>query len=250
MDSSKAPSAAPLPLHGFINLHKPVGPSSAQVLGRLKWLLKQAGHPKSLKVGHGGTLDPLASGVLPVGLGRATKQLQTLLDGPKTYEFTITFGTATTTGDAAGTVTAHSPVRPTHASCQAILPQFTGPIVQVPPVFSALKVGGQPAYARARQGQTVQLAPRTVTIYSLELLGFSPENANLRASVSKGTYIRTLAEDLALALGTYGHVTALCRTQHGPFTLATAQMLETLDNAIRSGHITQHLQPLDAPPAL
>lgn len=236
-------------LNGFFIVNKPQGPSSAAISNRIKWLLKQAGYPKNIKIGHGGTLDPLATGVLPIGVGRATKQLQALLDGPKTYTFTATFGAATTSGDLAGETTETSLVRPNRPQIEAILSQFTGPITQIPPAFSALKVGGQRAYALARQGQTVELQPRAVTIHSLELLETTPESATFRAAVSKGTYIRTLAEDIAKALGTVAHTTMLCRVQHGPFALTQAVDAETLDTALKSGHITAYLHPLDASPA-
>lgn len=237
-------------MHGFFLLNKPIGPSSAAVVGHLKWMLKQAGQPKNIKIGHGGTLDPLASGLLPIGVGQATKQLQTLLEGPKTYTFTLTFGVSTATDDAEGEVTATSPIRPTTAQIQAILPHFTGPISQIPPAFSALKVGGQRAYALARQGQTVQLEPRQVTIHTLQLLENTGHSATFSAAVSKGTYIRSLARDIAQAIETVGHITALCRTGHGPFTLAQATTPQILDNAIQSGDISAYLlPPLAVPPA-
>lgn len=246
-------------MDGFLLVNKPLGPPSAAVTNRLKWLFKQNGYlpqgTKNIKIGHGGTLDPLASGLLPVGVGKATKQLQMLLDGPKMYQFTVQFGTQTATDDAEGELVSTSTSRPTPAQIQAILPQFTGPITQIPPVFSALKVGGQRAYALARAGQSPQLEPRQITIHSLT---FNPEpepqnpltSATFTAEVSKGTYIRSLARDIALALNTVGHVSMLCRTQHGPFTLEMAQTPETLDKALQTGQIGTYLLPLLAvPPA-
>lgn len=238
-----------MPLNGFFIVHKPLGPSSASVSNHLKWSLKQAGYPKGIKIGHGGTLDPLASGVLPIGVGKATKHLQALLDGPKTYTFTVQFGTATTTGDTAGTVTSTSPNRPSPTQIEQSLAQFRGLITQIPPAFSALKVGGKRAYELARAGQAVQLAPRQVTIHSLEIIDSTPNSATFKAAVSKGTYIRTLAEDIAQAVDTVGHTTILTRTQHGPFTLEQAVLPEILDNALKSGDITAYLHPLDASPA-
>lgn len=246
-------------MDGFLLVNKPVGPSSAAITNRLKWLFKQNGYlpqgTKNIKIGHGGTLDPLADGLLPVGVGKATKQLQMLLDGPKTYQFTVQFGAQTATDDAEGELIATSESRPTAPQIQAILPQFTGPITQIPPVFSALKVGGQRAYALARAGQSPQLEPRQITIHKLTLnpLPVTPNpltSATFVAEVSKGTYIRSLGRDLAMALGTVGHITKLCRTQHGPFTLEMAQTPETLDKAIQTGQIGTYLLPLLAvPPA-
>lgn len=246
--------------NGFFLVDKPLGPTSAAVTNRLKWLINrhlnatlQPGEKKKkVKIGHGGTLDPLATGVLPIGVGKATKQLQALLEGPKTYRFTLTFGTATTTDDAEGSPTATSDVRPTDAQIRAILPIFTGEVTQLPPPFSALKVNGQRAYALARAGQEVTLQPRTITIHRLiydprppTLDPHVPE-ATFTAEVSKGTYIRALARDMAVALGTVGHVTLLQRTQHGPFRLSDCISLETLDQSLQTGHITAHLRPLDA----
>lgn len=237
------------PLNGFFIVHKPLGPSSAAVSNHLKWSLKQAGYPKNIKIGHGGTLDPLASGVLPIGVGKATKHLQALLDGPKTYTFTLRFGSSTTTGDTAGTVTATTDTIPSPPEIEHSLHQFRGVITQVPPVFSALKIGGKRAYALARQGQTVELAPRQVTIYSIEIIEINPGSATFRAEVSKGTYIRTLAEDIAKSVNSLGHTTLLRRDRHGPFTLEQAVAPETLDNALKSGDISAYLHPLDASPA-
>src|SRR5688500_11352177 len=156
-------------MHGWIILDKPLGLSSAQGVAAIKRLGREAGWGK-LKIGHGGTLDPLATGVLPIALGEATKLTGRLLDATKGYRFTVAFGTATATDDAEGEVVATSDVRPTRADIEAALGAFTGPIVQIPPAYSALKVDGQRAYALARAGETVELAPRDVTIFSLALL--------------------------------------------------------------------------------
>lgn len=247
-------------VHGFYVVSKPVGPTSAGLTNRLKWLLKKhCNQPKGIKIGHGGTLDPLADGLLPIGVGRATKQLQALLEGPKTYTFTLNFGTQTSTDDTEGEVVATSEKRPTEADLRAILPQFTGDISQQPPAFSALKINGQRAYKLARAGEDVQLEPRQVTIYSLKLCESHPNpqpqtpnpllsSCLLEAQVSKGTYIRALARDIALALGTVGHVTTLTRIQHGPFSLQQAVTYETLDKALQSGDTHTYLLPLDGLP--
>jgi tRNA pseudouridine55 synthase len=240
------------PLNGLVLVNKPAGPSSAAVVGKIKHLLRQHGASKGFKIGHGGTLDPFAEGLLPIGLGQGTKALQALLEGPKTYTFTVRFGIATTTQDATGTTTATAPL-PTESALHAALPAFTGPILQTPPVFSALKINGHRAYALARQGKTVLLAPRPVTIYQLKLLSFTPNEAELTATVSKGTYIRSLGADLVQAAGSAGHLTRLVRTTHGPYTLAQAfplaSLLEFLDNALKSGQTPACLIPLSAPAA-
>ncbi len=237
-------------VHGFYVVYKPVGPTSAGVTNRLKWLLKNhCSQPKGVKIGHGGTLDPLADGLLPIGIGKGTKHLQALLEGVKTYTFTLNFGTQTSTDDTEGEVVATSSKRPTEAELLAIMPQFTGSISQQPPAFSALKVDGQRAYKLAREGADVQLAARPVTISKLKVLEFSSEKALLEAEVSKGTYIRALARDIALALGTVGHVTTLTRIQHGPFSAGQAVTYEMLDKALQTGDTHTYLLPLDGPPA-
>lgn len=247
------------PLNGFYLVDKPVGPSSAAITGRLKWLLKQAGYPKNIKIGHGGTLDPLANGLLPIGLGKCTKQLQALLEGPKTYTFTLTFGAQTTTDDTEGEITATTAARPTETDLLKVLPQFTGPILQTPPAFSALKINGQRAYKLARAGEAPEMQPRQITIHSLKVVECHPLISSnpptlisclLEAQVSKGTYIRSLARDIALALNTLGHTTTLTRTAHGPFTQNQAVSLQTLDKTLQSGDThTYLLPPLDVPPA-
>ncbi len=156
-------------LHGWIILDKPVGIGSTPCVSAVKRALREAGEPKT-KVGHGGTLDPLASGVLPIALGEATKLAGRMLDATKAYEFTIRFGEQTDTLDAEGEVVATSDRRPSLAEIEAVLPAFTGPIEQVPPAFSALKIDGKPAYARARAGETLEMKPRSVTIHDLKIL--------------------------------------------------------------------------------
>jgi len=253
-------------LHGWIVLDKPVGLGSTQAVSAVKRLLREAEEPKT-KVGHGGTLDPLASGVLPIALGEATKLAGRLLDATKAYAFTIRFGAETDTLDAEGEVIATSDVRPTLAEVEAVLPRFTGPIEQVPPAYSALKIAGKPAYARARAGETVELIPRQVTVHSItvraepvEALSFtrqdqdSPstssgrtvERVTLAATVSKGTYIRSLARDIAHALGTVGHVSYLRRTRAGPFGLEQAVSLDFLTEIAKARELTRAVLPLQA----
>ena len=236
-------------LHGWIILDKPVGIGSTQCVGRVKRALRDAGEAK-VKVGHGGTLDPLASGVLPIALGEATKLAGRMLDATKSYDFTIGFGVETDTLDLEGVSIATSAVRPTRAEVAAILPRFTGPIDQVPPIYSALKINGERAYDLARAGEIVELKSRSVTVHELAILAGDAEAQlpaiTLSATVSKGTYIRSLARDIALALGSVGHVTMLRRTKAGPFGLAQAISLDFLDDAAKARALTRVVLPLIA----
>jgi tRNA pseudouridine55 synthase len=232
-------------LHGWLILDKPIGLGSTQAVGAVKRALRDAGEPKT-KVGHGGTLDPLASGVLPIALGEATKLAGRMLDATKAYDFTIRFGEETDTLDLEGRAIATSDVRPSVEAIEAILTRFIGPIEQVPPAFSALKVEGARAYDLARAGKDVELKPRQVTIHSLSLIAATPDEATLSATVSKGTYIRSLARDIARALGTVGHVTMLRRTKAGPFNLEQAISLDKLAEIAKARALTRTVLPLDA----
>jgi tRNA pseudouridine55 synthase len=232
-------------LNGWLIIDKPVGPTSTQVVGAVKRALREGGYPK-VKVGHGGTLDPLASGVLPVALGEATKLSGRMLDADKVYDFTIAFGTETDTLDAEGEVVATSARRPSLADVAAILPRFTGPIAQVPPAYSALKVDGKRAYVLARAGEVVALASRNVIIHGLAVTAGGPDWLTLAARVSKGTYIRSLARDIAHALDTVGHVTMLHRSKAGPFTLDRAISLDKLGEAAKARSLEEYLLPLTA----
>jgi tRNA pseudouridine55 synthase len=232
-------------LHGWLVVDKPVGPTSAQVVGKLKWALRQGGHGK-VKIGHGGTLDPLASGVLPIAFGEATKLTGYLLNGPKAYRFTVSFGAATDTDDAEGNCVGFSSVRPAPAAVAAILPRFTGPIRQRPPAYSALKVDGERAYALARAGAAPELAERELVIHALDLVEADADSATLDVRCSKGTYVRSLARDIAVALGTVGHVTMLRRTAAGPFTLDQALSLDKWVGIVQEHAPEQALLPLTA----
>jgi tRNA pseudouridine55 synthase len=222
---------------------------STTAVSAVKRILREAGEPKT-KVGHGGTLDPLASGVLPIALGEATKLAGSMLDATKAYDFTIRFGEETDTLDAEGEVMATSEVRPALERVEAMLPNFTGQIEQAPPAYSALKIGGKAAYARARAGEDVELKPRPVTIHSLSVLEPSEvpkvDEITLAATVSKGTYIRSLARDIAHALGTVGHVSYLRRTRAGPFSLDQAISLDFLEEAAKARALTRTVLPLTA----
>ena len=234
---------------GWIILDKPVGLGSTQAVAAVKRNLRQAGFGK-VKVGHGGTLDPLASGVLPIALGEATKLCGRMLDASKAYAFTVHFGIETDTLDLEGKPIAESPHRPGLDELSAVLPHFTGPIEQVPPAYSALMVDGERAYDLARAGQVVELKPRSVTVRELRIVeaaaGGALESVTLEAHVSKGTYVRSLARDIARALGTVGHVTMLRRLRAGPFDLSQAISLDNL-NAIGQGAPLENvLLPLEA----
>jgi tRNA pseudouridine55 synthase len=232
-------------LHGWLILNKPVGIGSTRCVAAVKRALREGGYAK-VKVGHGGTLDPLASGVLPIALGEATKLAGRMLDSDKIYEFTVEFGRETDTLDREGAVVETSDNRPGQAAIEAILPRFTGEIEQVPPAYSALKIDGKPAYARARAGETVAMKTRRVTIHSLALAAVNGANATFAAHVSKGTYIRSLARDIARALATCGHVTMLHRSKAGPFVLETAISLDKLDKLAKEQRLEQALLPLAA----
>lgn len=215
-------------LHGWIVLDKPHGLGSTQAVSAVKRALRTAGHGKA-KVGHGGTLDPLATGILPIAIGEATKLCGRMLDASKIYDFTISFGVETDTLDLEGQAIRTSDIRPSAAAVEGILPRFTGPIAQIPPAYSALKIDGKRAYDLARAGEDVVLKSRDVTIHSLNLLNADGESVTLRAHVSKGTYIRSLARDIAVALDTVGHVTLLRRIKAAAFGLDQAISLDKLE---------------------
>ena len=235
-------------MHGWILLDKPLGLGSTQGVSAVKRALRDGGYGR-FKVGHGGTLDPLATGVLPIALGEATKLAGRMLDSDKVYDFTVAFGAQTDTLDREGAVIATSDVRPTRAALEAVLARFTGPIAQVPPAYSALKVDGQRAYDLARAGEEVVLKSRDVTIHALTIAAAGDgalEEATLTAHVSKGTYIRSLARDIALALGSVGHVTMLRRVKAGPFGLDAAISLDKLAELGKGHALAQALLPLRA----
>ena len=232
--------------HGWLLLDKPRGLGSTQAVGLVKRVLRQGGYAKT-KVGHGGTLDPLAEGVLPIALGEATKLAGRMLDSDKIYEFTIRFGEQTDTLDTEGEIVETSDYRPTHAEIETVLPGFTGPIEQAPPAYSAIKIDGKRAYDRARSGEIVEMKLRKTTIHALESLdGAGSGEVTLRAHVSKGTYIRSLARDIAQALGTVGHVTYLRRVKAGPFRESQAISLDSAEEIAKGAPIENLLLPLEA----
>ncbi|MEC8516242.1 MAG: tRNA pseudouridine(55) synthase TruB [Pseudomonadota bacterium] len=242
------------PVHGWVILDKPIGLTSSRAVGIVRRIFTAA------KAGHGGTLDPLASGLLPIALGEATKTVSFAMDGAKSYEVTISFGRQTTTDDREGEAVATSETRPDAAAIEAVLPRFTGTVMQRPPIFSAIKIDGARAYDIARKAvadglETLpELAPRPVEIERLELRATTPDSATLLVACGKGTYIRSLARDMALALGTVGHVGHLRRLSVGPFSEADAISLAFLEELEHKDAAFEHLKPvtsvLDDIPAL
>jgi tRNA pseudouridine55 synthase len=219
-----------LPVHGWLIFDKPQGMTSTQAVARVKRLYEAA------KAGHAGTLDPLATGVLPIALGEATKTVPFVVEGSKEYRFTVRFGVETDTDDAEGKIVATSDLRPTRAEIEAKLPDFIGEIDQVPPRFSALKVDGARAYDLAREDADFELAPRRVSIARLDLIEHpDKDHCVLEASCGKGTYVRALARDLGRALGLFGHVEALRRTRVGTFGEERAVPLAVLEALAESG---------------
>jgi len=208
---------------GWVVLDKPYDMSSTQAVGKIRWLFSAA------KAGHAGTLDPLATGILPIALGEATKAVPFVQDGRKVYRFALRWGIETNTDDAEGHATAHSDVRPDAASVEAILPRFRGAIEQIPPAFSAIMVNGERAYDLARAGETVELEARIVEIDSIALISHGPETSEFEIVCGKGTYVRALARDMARALGTVGHVGSLHRAAVGDFGDDNAVTIDQLE---------------------
>jgi tRNA pseudouridine55 synthase len=228
------------PVHGWIVLDKPLGMSSSRAVGAVRRILDAA------KAGHGGTLDPLATGVLPIALGEATKTVAYAMGSRKRYRFTLRWGEARSTDDGEGAVIATSAARPSREDILAALPGFEGTTLQRPPDFSAIKLAGQRAYDLARGGGNPVLAPRPIEIARLEFLGMpDSDHAEFAAEVGKGTYIRALGRDLGLALGCYAHVTALCRVSVGRFTLDAAISLAKLEAVGHSPAASGHLLPIE-----
>jgi tRNA pseudouridine55 synthase len=237
------------PIHGWVIVDKPPGVTSTQVVAAVKRVFD------ANKAGHAGTLDPMATGVLAVALGEATKTVPYAMDAQKVYRFTAHWGEARDSDDAEGRVTETSDKRPTREEIEAALPRFVGEISQVPPAYSAIKVQGERAYDLAREGETVELAPRTVQIFEAHLLGQPDgDHAEFEIRCGKGTYVRSWVRDLARALGTVGHVSALRRTRVGGFEEKDAVPLETLRGYVHIPAAFEHLRPiataLDGIPAL
>jgi tRNA pseudouridine55 synthase len=232
-------------VHGWIALDKPVGMTSTHAVAVIKRLFT------AKRVGHAGTLDPLASGCLPIALGEATKTVPFVVDGRKSYFFTVRWGEERDTDDAEGRVVETSENRPDVAAVRGVLPRFTGTIEQVPPRYSAIKIDGERAYDLARDGEIVELAPRAVAIHRLELLETpDPDHAKLAAECGKGTYVRSLARDIGRALGAFGHVSELRRSHVGPFGESDMIPLERLESlchraAAGEGNLADMLLPVE-----
>ena len=227
------------PVHGWVNLDKPVELGSTEAVSRIRRLFN------AQKAGHAGTLDPLASGVLPIALGEATKTVPFLMDAQKVYCFTVRWGISTASVDREGEVTARSDVRPSVEAVRAALPAFSGEIQQVPPIFSAIRVDGQRAYDLAREGVEVELKARPVTIHEIAVSNApDADHVEITARTGKGVYVRSLARDLAVMLGAEGHVSALRRERVGPFTAENAVTLEMLEDLAYRGAALEGLLPV------
>jgi len=227
------------PVHGWVVLDKPYGLGSTSAVGKVRWLFT------AQKAGHAGTLDPLATGILPIALGEATKTVPFMMDAKKSYQFTLTFGENTDTWDIEGEVTETSDMRPSEDAIRKALPQFIGDIEQIPPRYSAIKVDGKRSYDLARSGEIVELKSRQVRVDSFELVEFDGDAATFEVGCGKGTYIRSLARDLAATLGTCGHVTMLRRTRVGPFHQEQSFTLDALENLCHRGGVSDALRPVE-----
>jgi tRNA pseudouridine55 synthase len=236
------------PVHGWVILDKSSGMGSTQAVAKIRYLFN------AQKAGHAGTLDPMASGILAIALGEATKTVPFAMDSDKTYRFTATWGESRDSDDAEGALMDTKPVRPTREAIEAILPRFIGTLTQVPPAYSAVKVNGERAYDLAREGEEVVLQPRSVEVFDAHLLGVTQDTADFEILCGKGTYVRSWVRDIALALGTLGYVSALRRTRLGAWDEKDAISLETLTPFMHSPAAFEYLKPLstalDGIPAL
>lgn len=227
------------PISGWIVLDKPLNMGSTQAVGKLKWLYG------AQKAGHAGTLDPLATGILPIALGEATKTVSYIMDGAKAYRFTVAWGGQTSTDDLEGELIKTSDIRPKRADIEAILPDYMGSISQIPPQFSAVKIDGARAYDLARDGEKVEIQARTVFIDSLKIVEHHNDTTIFEVECGKGTYVRSLARDMGNQLGCYGHITELRRTLVDPFEEVDCVSLDALERA-RGGADVPDLEALDA----
>lgn len=228
-----------VPVHGVLLLDKPAGISSTQALAKAKWLLNAE------KAGHTGTLDPFATGLLPLCFGEATKFSSDLLDADKTYEATIRLGITTTTGDFEGEIIDTQPVSVNISQIELVLSRFRGPIDQIPPMYSALKRDGKPLYAYAREGKTLERESRAIIIHDLQLISLMPPELRIRVRCSKGTYVRVLGEDIGKALGCGAHLTELRRTHSAQLSIDRAVSLDAMDKLDMAGRASL-LLPIDA----
>lgn len=229
-----------IPIHGWLIIDKPLEISSNNVVGKARWLTK------AQKVGHGGTLDPLASGILPLAFGEATKTVSFVMDGTKTYRFEVTWGETRSTDDAEGEITNTCDARPTRADIEAALPAFIGAIEQIPPKYSALKIDGQRAYKLAREDKDIEMTARTVQIDDLKLIDCpDSDRAIFEVQCGKGTYVRSLGRDLGNKLGCLGYISMLRRTKVGPFDENCAISLDSLEQIVHSGALFESLLAIE-----
>lgn len=226
-------------VHGWLNLDKPIGMTSTQALGRVRRVLN------AQKLGHAGTLDPLATGILPIALGEATKTIPFAQDADKVYTFTVQWGESRNTDDSEGEVTGTSAKRPTEDEIMAVLPRFVGAIQQTPPQFSAIKIDGKRAYALARAGEEVEIASREVIVHHLTLLAVSADSAKFEMECSKGTYVRSIGRDLGQVLGCLGYIKKLRRIAVGGFTEESAISLDEFEKIMQSSTPDQVLMPVE-----
>lgn len=226
------------PIHGWVVLDKPLEMGSTKAVSTVRRLFN------AQKAGHAGTLDPLATGILPIALGEATKTVPFLMDAAKSYEFDVTFGVSTETLDAEGEVTRRSDHRPSRDAIEAILPDFTGEIEQIPPKYSAIKIDGKRAYDLARAGEDVEMKTRIVRIDDLRLTAVSKDRASFIVNCGKGTYVRSLARDICARLGVEGHLSRLRRTRVGPFTVKQSFTVDELSEMCDGATASEGLLPL------
>jgi tRNA pseudouridine55 synthase len=212
-------------VNGWVNLDKPVGVTSTQAVAQLKYLFN------AKKAGHAGTLDPLASGVLPIAFGEATKTVPIVQEGTKAYQFAVRWGEETDTDDAEGQIVARSDRRPTRHEIEAALPRFVGVISQTPPTYSAIRIAGERAYDLARGGEAFEIAARQIVVHRLALVEAGANEAQFEAECGKGAYVRAIARDLGRLLGCYGHIVVLRRMRVGPFLAVRGAKLEALSNS-------------------
>lgn len=230
------------PISGWVVFDKPVGMGSTEAVAKIKWLFNAA------KAGHAGTLDPLASGMLPIALGDATKTVPYVMDGAKVYRFTVAWGEERSTDDLEGEATKTSEKRPSETDIRALLPQFTGVIMQTPPQFSAIKIGGERAYDLAREGEAIDIPAREVEIGRLDIVEMPDATHTVfEIECGKGTYVRSLARDMGRELGCYGHIAELRRTEVDPFTPGQLVSLETLEQASPERELGEDNRPLPPP---
>jgi len=229
-----------IPIHGWLAIDKSLEISSNNVVGKARWLTK------AQKVGHGGTLDPLASGILPLAFGEATKTVQYVMDGSKTYRFTVRWGQSTTTDDAEGEVVDTCDQRPTETEIKAVLSDFIGAIEQIPPKYSALKINGERAYKLAREDKDMEMTARTVQIHRLDLVEMpDSDHAVFEVDCGKGTYVRSIGRDLGVKLGCLGYISTLRRTKVGPFDEKNAISLDSLEDIVHSDALLKSLLPIE-----